>query len=119
MRQAASRPCSGVHRGSYTRLRVGTYNNAARDLIGACDAYTSGRLELGVLQGWILNVADQIALVDERQVREVLEDAESKIEGVRFSSEDIDGIRFGTEERDEILAFVAEVRARMVEYTNS
>ena len=56
-----------------------------------------------------LNVANQIALVDERDVREYLEDAEAELDLARFTSDDI---------LNESRRVATEIRARMVAYLN-
>ena len=86
---------------------MGTYPNVARDLVEACDDFVEGRIGLGEFQSWVLNVADQIALVDERDVREYLESAEGELEMIRFTSDEV--LR-------EARRVAAEIRARMLDY---
>ncbi len=89
---------------------MGTYPNVANDLIAACDSYIERRITLADLQSWVSNVADQIALVDERDIREYLEDAEAELELIRFTSDDV---------INESRRVATEVRARMVAYLSA
>ncbi len=63
------------------------YPRAVERLLQNCKDYRAGRISLGLLMRAILNAAEQIAAVEEKQLRRHLEQAEGELDTLEFTTD--------------------------------
>jgi hypothetical protein len=66
---------------------VPTYPKAARELLASCDAYLGGSASLAETKSAIWSAAQQIVLVDERELRDFLQAAEGRLDLIEHTTD--------------------------------
>lgn len=66
---------------------MATYPEAARKLLASCDAYLGRGASLAETKSAIWNAAQQIVLVDERELRDFLQAAEGRLDSIEHMTD--------------------------------
>ena len=88
---------------------MATYPEAAHKLVASCDSYLGGVASLAQTKSAIWDAAQQIVLVDERELRDFLQAAEGRLDLIEHTT-DAPSVFQATS------LVVREVRVRMLTY---